>query len=236
MQRHSDTDTFYSLLAKLESAVGGTRRLGDCHGRMVWPERGVYFIFEPHEYRSNDQTTLRVVRIGTHALTDGSRTTIWQRLSQHRGSMRSGGGNHRGSIFRLLIGEALMQKNTEWTTSSWGQGSSAAGEIRELEKEHEIRVSDYVADMEILFLPIPDAASPGSLRSVIERNSIALLSNYLTPSPDQPSTSWLGHHSGRDRVRQSGLWNNRHVDEKYDPLFLVTLEQLIAQTSSCRIA
>src|SRR5699024_6351686 len=38
---------------------------------------------------------------------------------------------------------------------------------------------------------------------------------------------WLVHHSGRDRVRQSGLWNNRHVDGKYDPLCLVTLEQLL---------
>lgn len=229
MQRRSDLDTFYSLLTDLESRTGGRRRLGDCTGRMYWPERGVYFIFEPKECRSSPSTTSRVVRVGTHALTEKSQTTIWKRLSQHRGSMKSGGGNHRGSIFRLLIGEALMNKNAELAVNSWGSGSSAPREIRQSEKTHEIRVSEYLADTTVLFLPVLDTVGSTSQRGIIERNSIALLSCYTDPVPDQPSPSWLGHHSGRERVRRSGLWNNQHVDEVYDPEFLNLLEHLVSQ-------
>jgi hypothetical protein len=49
-----------------------------------------------------------IVRVGTHALETGSQTTLWKRLSQHRGQARSGSGNHRGSIFRLIVGTALI--------------------------------------------------------------------------------------------------------------------------------
>jgi hypothetical protein len=48
-----DLDRFYSLLRQLETALGGTRMLADCHGRLGWPQRGVYFFFEPGEFRRN---------------------------------------------------------------------------------------------------------------------------------------------------------------------------------------
>jgi hypothetical protein len=198
---------------------------------MYWPVRGVYFIFEPKEYRNSPLKTSRVVRVGTHALTEKSQTTIWKRLSQHRGSMKSGGGNHRGSIFRLLIGEALMKQNAKLVIGSWGRGSSAPREIRQSEKAHEIRVSEYLADTTVLFLPVLDTAGSTSQRGIIERNSIALLSRYMDSVSDRPSPSWLGHHSGRERVCRSGLWNNQHVDETYEPDFLNLLEHLVRQTN-----
>ncbi|HTV26286.1 MAG TPA: hypothetical protein VMF32_00715 [Xanthobacteraceae bacterium] len=104
MSRYDDLLRFYDLLARLEEKIGGARVLSDCSGRMNWPQRGVYFFFEPGELRSDTGNGPRVVRVGTHALTDTSRTTLWKRLSQHRGTGNAGGGNHRGSIFRLLIG------------------------------------------------------------------------------------------------------------------------------------
>ena len=45
---------------------------------------------------------------------------------------------------------------------------------------------------------------------------------------DPPSPGWLGLHSSRERVRLSGLWNQRHVHEDYDPVFLFDLERLIS--------
>ncbi len=48
-----------------------------------------------------------------------------------------------------------------------------------------------------------------------------------------PSQSWLGHYSGRVKVRRAGLWNNRHVDETHDPAFLRVLEALIQQIPVC---
>jgi len=84
--------------------------------------------------------------------------------------------------------------------------------------------------MPFIWLPIEDVPSPESARGYIERNSIALLSNYNKASLDPPSKIWLGHDSDRERVRNSGLWNQNHVDETYDPTFLIKLEQLVADT------
>jgi hypothetical protein len=104
MDRLSDLVRYYDLLDRLEQKLGGERRLSECSGRMDWPKRGVYFFFEPGEERRDSGHGPRVVRVGTHALTTNSRTTLWNRLSQHRGVEKSGGGNHRGSIFRLIVG------------------------------------------------------------------------------------------------------------------------------------
>ena len=67
MERLEHLDRFYELLGELEERLGGIRRLGECHGRMGWPRRGVYFYFEPGEFREDGRTS-RVVRMGTHAL------------------------------------------------------------------------------------------------------------------------------------------------------------------------
>jgi len=194
---------------------------------MPWPKRGVYFFFEPGETRDTAPASQRVVRVGTHALAAKSRTTLWTRLSEHRGTSNPRGGNHRGSIFRLLAGEALLNREASITVESWGRGSSATRGLRGLEREHEIRVSEYLSGMKLLFVEVPDDPGRDSARGTIERNAIALLSGYLKPAPDQPSADWLGHYSGRERVRRSGLWNNNHVDEAYDPDFLNLLDDLV---------
>ena len=92
--RITDTLRFYALLARIKESTGGYRFLATCDGRMDWPRRGVYFFFEDGEGRSEPACSFRVVRIGTHALKPGSRTSLWDRLSQHRGGFRSGTGNH----------------------------------------------------------------------------------------------------------------------------------------------
>jgi len=84
MERREHLDHFYELLSELEDRLGGRRTLGECHGNMSWTKRGVYFFFEPGELRE-DWRTPRVVRVGTHALKRGSRSTLWGRLRQHRG-------------------------------------------------------------------------------------------------------------------------------------------------------
>ena len=71
---------------------------------MRWPQRGVYFFRESSEDRSDTGSDPRIVRVGTHALKDGSGTKLWTRLSQHKGHPSTGGGNHRGSVFPGLSG------------------------------------------------------------------------------------------------------------------------------------
>src|SRR5262245_54763752 len=98
----ADLERFYSLMGRLAAACGGPRRLGACDRSMDWPTLGVYFFYEPGETRAG-RVELRVVRVGTHGLRP-SKSTLWKRLAQHRGAVGGsmpGGGNHRGSIFRL---------------------------------------------------------------------------------------------------------------------------------------
>ena len=237
MSRTDDLVRFYELLDILEMRLGQKRLLADCNGRLEWPTRGVYFFFEPGEVRSDAGKGFRVTRVGTHALTAKSRTTLWNRLSQHRGVASTGGGNHRGSIFRLLVGAALKQRDAQEEPESWGIGSDPGAAARKLgidrstvknsERGLEQMVSRHIGAMPFLCLSVDDAPGGDSLRGLIEQNSIALLSNFERDSLDPPSSSWLGQFSDRPRVRESGLWNNNHVDEAHDPGFLADLERLI---------
>ena len=227
--RANDLVRFYALLDKLERNIGGARRLADCSGRMHWPQRGIYFFSESGEDRSDTGSDPRIVRVGTHALKDGSGTKLWTRLSQHKGQLSTGGGNSRGSIFRLIVGAALIARDG-YVFPTWGDGNTAKGDIRKSELPLEREVSRVIGEMPFLWLSIEDEAGPGSLRGYIERHSIALLSNYRAPAVDAASQAWLGRCCNRERVRQSGLWNQKHVDESYEPAFLDRFEQLIAAT------
>ena len=202
VDRLPDTMRLYELLDRLEGRAGGTRLLAECTAGMGWPKRGLYFFFEPGETRSGSGAGLRVVRVGTHALKAGSKSTLWGRLSQHRGTARDAGGNHRGSIFRLLVGIALARRSGVSLPPSWGLGGDLGTaatrlgvkrvEVKRSEEELEVSVSRYIGAMPFLFLGVEDEPGPASERGFIERNAIALLSAYREASPDPFSPGWLG--------------------------------------------
>jgi hypothetical protein len=172
--------------------------------------------------------------VGTHALKAGSKSTLWGRLRGHRGTVagaHAGGGNHRGSVFRLHVGTALIGRDA-WPDSvaaDWGRGASAPRAIREREHPLERAVSDHVRSLPFLWLAVDDEPGPASQRGFIERNAIALLSNLDRGETaiDPPSRRWLGHWAASHMIRQSGLWNVNHVAEDYDPAFLDLFERLV---------
>jgi hypothetical protein len=98
------------------------------------------------------------------------------------------------------------------------------------ELEMERRVSDYLRQLPFLWIDVPDEPGPGSDRTYLERNAIALLSNYGKPPIDP------GRRSGPvpiGRVRkfgESGLWNVNYVDEPYDPVLLDRFTEAIEET------
>lgn len=236
--RRQDLDTLYGLLAELRDRLGGYEHLRDCNGRMSWPKRGVYFIFEHGELREDGHTP-RVVRVGTHAVSAGSRTTLWNRLSQHRGTAASlSGGNHRGSIFRLHVGTALLASRPgqfAMASETWGKGSTADRLTRAGELELEQAVSRYIGAMPFLWLAVDDEPGRMSERHVIEANTIALLSNAPRPKDparthvDPSSPGWLGRHAARAEIRVSGLWNVDFVRDGYDPKALDLLAARISR-------
>jgi len=229
-ERRNALERFYEEIEILETAQGGKRKLSDCSGQTGWPRLGVYLFFEDGEFRE-DGVTSRVTRVGTHALRP-SMTTLWNRLSQHKGNVGGsmpGGGNHRGSIFRLHVGTAMLA-NGEWPVSiqaNWGNGSSADVAIRKEEYPLEVAVSRYIGNMPFLWLGVDDEPSFRSDRGVVETGAISLLSNRNRPAIDPPSTSWLGHMADRAAVRESGLWDVNHVDDLPTSKFLDSFSQYI---------
>jgi hypothetical protein len=240
MTRRDDLDRFYALLDDLADRVGGPRKLKHCTGYMDWPDRGVYVFLAPGETRaSTDQ--LRVTRVGTHAVSAGSSTSLWDRLKQHYGTGSGSadhphGGAHRGSVYRERVGEAIVEKHAlhddypDWG-ERWASVDRERATVRDEEYPLERRVSTYVREQPFLWVDHDDEPGPDSDRAFLERNAIALLGNVGEQPIDPRADCWLGRHSRSPAIRESGLWNVAHVDEGYDPAFLDLLADAVAETT-----
>ena len=219
---------FTQLLCRLWVAQGGGRRIEETNGRLLWPSRGVYFILEANSGVRSGRMP-RVVRVGTHAVSQGSKTSLWDRLSTHRGTA-GGSGSHRSSIFRLHVGRAWARHtpSSEWPVT-WAQGQSAPRSVRDAEQELEREVSKIIGAMRVIWLDVADEAGPTSERAYFERNAIGLLSRIgLLDAIGSPA--WLGRKSADWRIATSGLWNLNHVFIKPDPMFIGRLADAIART------
>ena len=210
-QREKDTECFYELMTRLEERIGGKRTLNNFNGRHVLPGRGVYFFFEEGEFRKNFQDRLRVVRIGTHATKAGANSSLWGRLNQHKS-------DNGASVFRNHVGWALANKSR--SENRWRD-----------DHKHRKCISQYIGRMPFLWVKVQEQDGH-NMRSRIERNSVALLSNYYDKATDKPSETWLGntrrHKSGA--IKKSGLWNIHYVRKRYDSKFLKDLASRIEQT------
>ena len=220
-------EVLYKELHRLRIGLGGSLRLRDCTETKPWPNAGVYFFFERGEHRKRSEDP-RVVRVGTHAVSKGSKATLWNRLRTHRGTGK-GLGNHRASIFRLHVGAAIAQRDERFLIETWGHGQSADTSTRKQEEELERAVSQHIGAMEILWLSIDDPPGPASDRAYIERHIISLLTVNNGPT-DHPSPAWLGHYSPRQQIRESGLWNLDFISHPYDPDALEILHEYVSAT------
>ena len=216
-------DAFYDALARSAErhGVGSLRAVANRPGL---PYRGVYFFTDPNEPRSSQPGRPRVVRVGTHALNLGGSVTLVRRLRQHLGTS-TGVGNHRGSVFRRHVGAALLARDglavPTWGSATWPDEAERA---RELDLER--RVSSYLAELNVVVVPVLDDAGPDSVRGYVERNAIGLLSS-VGREVDPPSVHWLGSHAAREPVRGSGLWNVRHVGDAVNADFVARFVELI---------
>jgi hypothetical protein len=140
--------------------------------------------------------------------------------------LKTGGGNHRGSVLRKVLGFALIaREGGEFPT--WGEGRHAERAVAEREHPLESAVSTKIADMHVLWVRVEDPAGSESLRAHVKKNAIALLSNFRKSPVDPPSRGWLGLHSHSPEIRDSGLWNRDYVDDVYDPAFIESLDELV---------
>jgi hypothetical protein len=232
-RRLADLEAFHSLLAQLEANPHQGLALGNANGQIPIAARGVCFLREGGELRACSSVAPRVVHVGTHAVVAGARSTLWSRLLAHRGT-RAGGGNHRSSKIRRLVGEALLERDGDQVLS-WAVGAAMPDQVRQTpaflaaEQSMEAKVSQVLRTMTFVWVDVPDEPAPTSERAAIERNAVALLSNRRAPI-DPPGPSWLGRYSPRLEIRDSGLWNVDFVDDDYDPAFLDVLERAVRRT------
>ena len=232
MDRAGTVREFYAQIEDLERRMGGRWRLLNADAQRPWPHRGVFLLFERGERRCGSGVGSRVVHVGTHALTEGSGSTLWSCLRQHRGNVNPPGGNHRASQLRKIVGEAIMGKKADLAVDSWGRGEQRPAGSNRSEIMLERLVSRRIRAMSVVCLPVEDAPGPDSLRALIARNAIALLSGFAEAASDPPSAYWLGLHSPRERVHSSGLWNDGDVDAEVDSTFLGVFGGLVLDTRS----
>lgn len=146
----------------------------------------MYFCRESGEQKFDTGVDPRIVRVGTKAPKAALGTELWTRPLQHKSQPATGSGNHRGSIFRLLVGAALIRRDS-FQGPTWGIGNIANPDLREsasacLERD----VSRIIGNMPFAWLSIEDDAGPQSLRGYIERNSIRI-------RPGQRRPTEMGH-------------------------------------------
>ncbi len=231
----TDLNRFYELLAHAHTAIGGYRYLKTLGSGAEIPDRGIFFFFEVGEMRHGGHD-FRAVHAGTHALGAGRNATLWQRLLDHKGDNADIGGNHRKSALRKHIGFALLTRRPRkfkaglaetWALKSPGAGKSNRANIGEMEAPLEAEVSLFVRNMPLLWVTVGDRPSENSHRGVLMANAVRLLGGARTRALDPPSKGWLGHDADSRTIRQSGLWNAKHVGEPYDPRFLDLLETYV---------
>jgi hypothetical protein len=213
IDRTLGAEELYAIFDRMQAADGIKNLRETLHSPI--PDQGVYFFFDPAEQTRFSTTLPRLVRIGTHGVSAGSRATLRDRLRTHLGTS-DGYGNHRSSVFRLHIGEALIrQDGLRARYPDWGIGQSSTGTVRDNERALEQKVSELISNLLVGYVAVADESTKASVRSLIERLSIALFTERLLPV-EAPGPHWLGLHSKHDVIVKTGLWNLRDSGSKAD--------------------
>lgn len=160
------------------------------------PRNGIYVLFEKGEFAHE---TYRIVRVGTHT----GNNQLPSRLEQH--FVRE---NKDRSIFRKNIGRAILNKEkdtflAQWeidmTTSDAKKKHAGMLDQRKLQ-ETEKRVTDYIQQyFRFVAFRVDDKAKRLSWESKI-------ISTVSQCDECNPSKNWLGLHSPKEKIRESGLW------------------------------
>ncbi|RJQ17068.1 hypothetical protein C4573_03365 [Candidatus Woesearchaeota archaeon] len=164
------------------------------------PLNGVYLLFEKGEKRHG---TDRIVRVGTHT----GHHQLRSRLQQHF-LME----NKDRSIFRKNIGRALLKKENNSFLKTWeldlttkeakGKYAIDAEQQRTIEK----KVTCYIQN-NFTFIVIP--VEEKEKRLALESKCISTVSLC---EDCHSSSTWLGLHSPKQKIRESGMWQ---VNELY---------------------
>lgn len=178
------------------------------------PRNGIYILVEEGEV---GHSTNRIVRVGTHTGAGQLRS----RLRQHFLNR-----NKDRSIFRKNIGRALLRRDQDPFLQQWEidltprRNRERYGAVIDTEQLRSVeeRVSETIQTrFRFTVFKVPERDQ----RLHLEARLISTVSRCTVCGP---SDTWLGRHSPKEKIRQSGLWQ---VNELYkDTLSDADLQQL----------
>lgn len=175
---------------------------------------GLYFFYEEGQVSAHSPRG-RIVRVGNHPRSDG---TLKRRLATHLK------GQKNASVFRKLVGGALMRRNDPSNpclapAPGAGHWEQQNGDVCNRCRPLEEKVTEYFRhSFSFRCLPINGREE----RNRLEDALIATLARC----PDcGPTVAWLGLHAYPQKVHDSGLWNVLAVDG--EPLTGAELDRVL---------
>lgn len=209
------------ICERLHKIFNGLKRHRFPFDESLIPKNGIYVLFEKGERAHGDCD--RIVRIGTHTGKDNLR----QRLFEHFLNE-----NKDRSIFRKNIGRALLNQKQDafleqWeidlTTNAARQRHTGLIDLNRLSQVEE-EVSAVSKDF---FTFCVFRVDDKHYRLELEERMIATINRCGSCNP---SKTWLGNHSPKSQIKESGLWLLQGLNGPVmDTEDLEILEQTIKQ-------
>lgn len=205
------------------------------------PRNGIYFFFEEGEVCGHSGSAPRIVRVGTHRQ-DNFRSRISDHYLMRRRPPPIGDPDRPcpkdRSIFRKNLGRAILNRDRDPYLEVWERdftSRAAREEIRgRRSPETEVRVESEVTQL------LRERFSFRFLAVEQERDRLggeglerALIGTLARCGACRGSDGWLGRHSPKDCIRESGLWLTQHLkDEPLTPAQEDLLTRLASATLS----
>lgn len=160
------------------------------------PPNGIYILFETGEVAHGAH---RIVRVGTHTGNDQLRSRLRQHfVKEHKDR----------SIFRKNIGRALLNRDNDPFLAQWEIDLTTSGAKKrygptmdfarqaKIERQVTERIQEF---FQFAVFGVEDKATRLKLESMI-------ISTISRCDECGPSQQWLGLHSPKSKIRESGLW------------------------------
>jgi|ERR1017187_244164 hypothetical protein len=202
------------------------------------PRNGIYFLYEQGEACGHHGHWPRIVRVGTHK--EGNfRSRISEHFLLNERRMNfdvTRPRPHDRSIFRKNIGRALLNRERDpyleiWEVDMTPSANRAARRgRRDIDKEKQIEgeVTRILRERFSFRFVVLEGQEKRMGSEGIESRLIGTLAGCQMC---QPSPAWLGLHSPKPKIRQSGLWLEQHLDAPaLDDADRETLVRAIANT------
>jgi hypothetical protein len=165
------------------------------------PLNGIYILFEKGERAHSGD---RIVRVGTHT----GQNNLYSRLNQHFLLEKKD-----RSIFRKNIGRAILNKDKDDFLNHWeldlttraARNKYLKSIDMEKQKKIENKVTKYIQDnFSFIVFKVDDKNNRLELESKI-------ISTVSWCNECKQSDKWFGKYSPKNRIRESGLWQEREL-------------------------